>query len=274
MEALAWASVVTGKAEYASKAREYLLAWARTNQPEGNPINETKLEPLFVADDLVGSGFTPDDRKTVDDYLRAIAAAEERSGAQGKATSHNNWHSHRIKIVGLIGYVLHDAPLIAWASDAYHRQIATNLKPDGSSFDFHERDALHYHLYDIEPLLALAEAAKQNDGADWFHEKSSEGTSLAQSVAWVIPFATGEKTHGEFVHSRVAFDRKRAQAGEAGYAAGTPFDPRTARAVFEAATAWEPDTYRPLALRLLAPPDKTPALRFGSWRMVVQEARR
>ena len=274
MEALAWAGVMTGKAEYARKAREYLLAWARTNQPDGDPINETKLEPLFVADDLVGAGFAPDDRKTVDDYLRAVAAAEERSGAKGKATSHNNWHSHRIKIVGLIGYALHDATLIAWATDAYRRQIAANLRPDGSSFDFHERDALHYHLYDIEPLLVLAEAARQNDGADWFHEKSAQGTSLAQSVAWVVPFATGEKTHGEFVHSRVAFDRKRAQAGEKGYAPGTPFDPRTARTVFEAATVWEPDTYRPLALRLLAPEGKIPAARFGSWRMVVQEARR
>ena len=272
--ALAWAWAVTGKKEYGDKARAFILAWAKTNIASGNPINETKLEPLFVAYDLVRAGFAPDDRKTVEAYFRSVAASEQGTAKKGTATQMNNWHSHRIKTVGLIGFVLHDAVLIKWADDAFHTQIEVNLLADGSSWDFHERDALHYHLYDLEPLLTLAQAARQNNGADWFHYKSPKGASLAQSVAWTMPYATGEKTHGEFAHSRVAFDQKRAQAGEKGYAAGTPFEPRAARTVFEKASLWEPDKYRPLALRLLAPPDKSPAKRFGSWQMVVQEARR
>ena len=272
MEALAWAGAVTGQAKYAEKARAFVLAWAKTNKPSGNPINETKLEPLFVAYDLTKAGFAPDERKTVETYLRRVAEAEQNSIKPGKGTAQNNWHSHRIKIVGLIGFVLSDAALSAWAKSAYQKQIATNLRPDGSSMDFEDRDALHYHVYDVEPLLSVAQAARQSDGANWYNYQSPSKTSLAQSVAFLAPYATGEKTHAEFVGSKVAFDKKRAEAGEKGYQAGTLFEPTEARRVFERALVWQP-SYTPLAL-MLAFDRKTPAKRFGSWQMVVQEARR
>ncbi len=273
--ALAWAWAVTGKKEYADKARAFLLAWAKTNVSAGNPINDTKLEPLFVAYDLVGAGFAPSDKNIVDDYFRAIALAGQESIKKGKGTSTNNWNSHRIKTVGLIGFALHDAPLIAWTTEAYQKQVAVNLRPDGSSMDFEDRDALHYHIYDLEPLLTVALAARQNDKkADWFHYESPKNTSLAKSVAWLAPYATGEKQHKEFVNSKVAFDRKRAEAGEKGYAPGTIADPRSTRSVMEDASVWEPDKYKAVALKLLAPEGQAPAKRFGSWQMVVAESRR
>jgi hypothetical protein len=43
-----------------------------------------------------------------------------------------------------------------------------------------------------------------------------------------IAFYHGAKTHGEFVNSTVAFDKKRAANGEKGYAAGTLFEPKMA----------------------------------------------
>lgn len=64
--------------------------------------------------------------------------------------------------MGLIGFVLHDEPLIDRTVAAYKEQIDHNLLPDGSSYDFHERDALHYHIYDITPLLTLAIAARNS----------------------------------------------------------------------------------------------------------------
>lgn len=273
--ALAWAWAVTGKKDYADKARAFLLAWAKTNVSAGNPINDTKLEPLFVAYDLVGAGFTPSDKKIVDDYFRAIALAEQESIKKGKGTSTNNWNSHRIKTVGLVGFALHDAPLVAWTTEAYQKQVAVNLRPDGSSMDFEDRDALHYHIYDLEPLLTVALAARQNDKkADWFHYQSPKDTSVAKSVAWLVPYATGEKQHKEYVNSKVAFDRKRAEAGEKGYAPGTIADPRSTRSVMQDASVWEPDKYRALALKLLAPEGQMPPKRFGSWQMVIDEARR
>ena len=273
MENLAWASAVTGEKKYVDKAREFILAWAKVSKPSGNPINETKLDALLIAYDLTKAGFDGDDRKTVDSYLRAIAAAEQKSIKPGSGTATNNWHSHRIKIVGLIGFALPDTALIKWASDAYQKQIATNLRPDGSTLDLALRDALHYQTYDLEPLLCVAQAAQQNSGADWFHYQSPKKTSLAKSVAFLVPYATGEKTHAEYVHSTVAFDKKRADAGEKGYASGTLFDPKQARTVFELSAFWEPK-YAPLAVKLLAAGGETPPKRFGSWQMVINEARR
>jgi hypothetical protein len=35
-------------------------------------------------------------------------------------------------------------------------QLQKELMPDGSSIDFKLCDALHYHVYDMEPLLAFS----------------------------------------------------------------------------------------------------------------------
>lgn len=218
--ALGYAYEITGDARYADKARAYVLAWAAVNQPTGDPIDETNLEPLFVAYDQTRGTFPGDDRNAADAYLRRVVAAE--LGAK-KVT--NNWQSHRLKVIGLAAYVLKDDPLIAQALQAYRDHVTENLLPDGSTFDFHERDALHYHVYDLEPLLALAIAAR-NNGTDLYHYTGKEGGSLQKSVAFLIPFCTGERQHHEFVNSKVPFDRKRAANGEKGYIIGHLFTPQ------------------------------------------------
>ena len=52
LEALGWAYAGTSKSVYAMAARRIILGWAGINQPNGMPVDETKLEPLFVAYDL------------------------------------------------------------------------------------------------------------------------------------------------------------------------------------------------------------------------------
>jgi hypothetical protein len=46
-------------------------------------------------------------------------------------------------------------------------------------------------------------------------------------VEWLLPYLDGRQTHAEFVNSTVDFDRRRAQNGEAGYKAGTLFEPKS-----------------------------------------------
>jgi hypothetical protein len=43
----------------------------------------------------------------------------------------------------------------------------------------------------------------------------------------MVPYMTGEKTHGEFVNSTVPFDQQRAKNHEKGYEAGTLFKPES-----------------------------------------------
>ncbi|MCZ6914236.1 MAG: alginate lyase family protein, partial [Rickettsia endosymbiont of Ixodes persulcatus] len=116
-----------------------------------------------------------------------------------------------------------------WAIDTYKNQIAKNLNADGSSYDFHERDALHYHIYDVDPLMVAATIMYRDKRFNAYGYKAETGSSLKGSVDWLVPFFTREKTHAEWVNSKSSFDKKRAANGEKGYIAGTLFKPEEAR---------------------------------------------
>lgn len=266
--ALGFAYAVTREAKYADAAGRFLLAWAGANVSSGDPIDDTGLEPFIVCYDLVGSTCSTPDRKRIDAYLRQVADAEIRSFNPKSGTGRNNWNSHRVKIIGMVGFALDDRRLIDHAVAAFKAQIDQNLEPDGSSLDFHERDALHYHCYDLEPLLTLAIIAKQA-GIDLYSHRSPRGASLARSVQFLVPYCDGSQTHAEFVHSKVAFDRKRAESRDARYKAGTPFDPRAGRSTLELAAYFDP-ALKPLVLRLSG----GEAEHFPTWRMVLNEVQR
>jgi hypothetical protein len=143
LSALGYSYAVTSNRVYSAAAKRLILAWASTNEPNGQAIDETKLEPLFVAYDLTQSAFSVQERAVADAWLRRIARAELAAVHAGSVTAFNNWNSHRLKIIGLIGFLLDDRPLVTHAVQGFRKQIERNLRPDGSSFDFHERDALH-----------------------------------------------------------------------------------------------------------------------------------
>ena len=64
LHALGWVFAVTSHSNYAAAARRIILRWAGVNQPTGQPIDETKLEPLLVACDLTRSTFSATEWKT------------------------------------------------------------------------------------------------------------------------------------------------------------------------------------------------------------------
>lgn len=218
---------ITEQQQYLDKAIEFMLAWARINHPGGNPINDTNLDPLIEAYQIIKQHIPRDAHQEILAWLKATATAEIESTPknQNKGTAFNNWNSHRLKIIGEIGFATGDNKFQQFAIEGLKKQLAVNLLPDGSSIDFKLRDALHYHVYDLEPLLTLSIAIKRATGEDFYNYQSETGSSLKKSVEWLVPFLTGEKTHEEFVHSTVDFDLKRANNGEAGYQKGTLFNP-------------------------------------------------
>jgi len=258
IEALGWAWAVTEDGRYASKAREFMLAWAAVNHPDGDAINETKFEPFIVSYDLLRGTFSGADRQRVDDWLRTKATVlwDSHRGLT------ENWYSHRLKIVGLTGWTIGDQTLVNDAVDGFHKQINRNIKADGATTDYYKRDALHYHIYDVEPLLTLARAAARS-GQDLFDYSATNGATLKSGVDFVVPFANGSKTHLEFVHSTVPFDLKRARDGEREYAPH-PWKPRTAVELFSDA-AWFRPEYGELAATLAGQPGET----FFNWQMVI-----
>lgn len=268
VEALGWADAVTGEAPYAAKAKQFLVAWAKVNESRGDPIDDTGLEGMIVAYDLIHATCDASESRTIEKWLRQVADAEVASGKSKKVTSTiNNWHSHRLKIVGLIGLTLKDAKLTEYVTGAFHELADHNLYPDGSTYDFHERDALHYHCYDLEPLLTLAIAARQAGLGDWYAWQAPKGGSIAKSVAFLVPYCRGDQKHAEWVHSKVEFDRKRAESGDPHYKAGTPFEPKSGRRTLELAAFFDP-SLNELVVKLSG----AKATRFATWQQVLNAA--
>jgi hypothetical protein len=256
--ALAWAWAVTGDERYARKGREFIAAWARVNRTDGNPINETKLEPLIEAYDLLRGSFDADGRARIDRWLddRAMAVWNDPQ------VRRENWQSHRLKVVGMIAATTGSESLWLIADKGFKDQIGTNFDASGESVDFKRRDALHYHLYAVQPLLTLACVA-QSKGERLFDYQASNGATLRESVEFVEPFATGRKKHMEFADSEVSFDRKRGAAGEKSFAQ-KPWSPRASIRLFAEAGCLDP-TYDKLATEVAGSP-RSP---YVSWRSVL-----
>lgn len=240
--ALAFAYRIKTDERYLKKAEEFLTQWAAKNKPSGDPIDETTLDNAFEAYDLIKDKLALPNKNVVENWFRAVAKAEIDFPRmkKGRITAINNWNSHRLKIVGEIAWVLSDETLKAYTLENLKTQLAANLNPDGTSFDFLERDALHYHAYDLEPLTKLAIILKRGTGTDFYNYETEKGASIAKSVRFFAPYVSGEKTHEEFVNTKVQFDRDRAKNGEKGYASGTIFNASEGTEAISQAAWFEP----------------------------------
>jgi len=266
---LAIAYVVEGNKSYLQKAGEYITAWATVNQPQGNPINDTKFEDLFFAYDLIKNDVSTEQKSTINSWLEKMANAEIKTALpKTKKTSYNNWNSHRLKTIGLIAYMLNNNTYKAFIDIELPAQIEKNLLPDGSGIDFHERDALHYHVYTLEPLISLATVLKRATGKDFYHYTSPSGASIKKSIDFLIPFVSGEKTHGEYVNSTVAFDKKRADNKEPGFQIGAPFKQTAGVGVLVEAAYFEPSCMA--VVRKVLNTSAT----YPTWEAVINEVRK
>lgn len=238
---LAIAFAVEGNKNYLQKAAKYVKSWAIVNKPQGNPINDSKFEDLFFAYDLIKRSLSENDQKTIDSWLEKMADEEIRTALpKTKKTSFNNWNSHRLKVIGMIAYLLNNDKYKKYIAEELPEQIEKNLLPDGSGIDFNERDALHYHIYTLEPLISLATVVKRATGKDYYHYIAPSGASIEKSIHFLIPFVSGEKLHPEFVNSTVPFDKKRADNKEAGYEIGAAFKRTTGIQVLIQASYFDP----------------------------------
>ena len=251
--AVAWR--LSGRPELLRQVARYLDAWARTYQPDFNPIDETNLAELFQAYALTRDALPPATRNAMAALIRRIAEGY-LAHLQAKAGSTyindvNNWQSHRIKLLATSAAALGDPRLLAAARERLMIQVAANLHPDGSTVDFAQRDALHYVTYDLEPLVQAALALAPYGKDNLLEARSSTGSSLSAALDWLAPYAEGRRTHQEFVHTSEPFDIERRQAGLKGY--GGAWDPHNSAALYAYAAQLLPK-YRPLAERLGAAP--------------------
>jgi len=237
MLAFGMAYRLTGDARYLRASERFLTAWRAVYKVSFNPIDETDLDQMILAYDLTRTGLSHPTQEKMESFLRAMAEGYLDKIAHEKTEDPANWQSHRIKLITLASHAVGDADLMARARRAFQRQVSVNIKPDGSVVDFYKRDALHYVVYDLEPLTTAALAAKAH-GEDWFHAATPGSPCVELAIDWLTPFALGQKTHDEFVHSVVAFDAARARAGLKGYAG--PWEPGTSLHLYQLAALADP----------------------------------
>ncbi len=240
LEALGEAYKASNDEKYADKAKEYLLAWAKVNHSTGNPINDAQLYNVINTYALIKDSDAikndPDSQKKIESYLKSIANTELKSTWFNMS---QNWNAHRIELIADVGFATNDKSLISQSMKLYKDFLGVNINSDGSTLDFHTRDALHYHNYDLQPLLRLAEVAGRNGYPGMFDYTTPNGGSLRKAVDFEIPYITGTKSHIEFKNSIIAFDRQRAEAGVKGMAVA-PFNPKKAQYIIELATELDP----------------------------------
>ena len=250
--ALAWQA--SADPRWLTALARYLDAWTESYQVSFNPIDETDLDALIDSYAITARSLPATTRQQTATFLRNMAKGYIQRIRQAKTplsgTFINNWNSHRIKLITLSAVALQDEAMLKTASELYLQHIANNISAQGETWDFQERDALHYVTYDLQPLVTAALAARRHN-RNWLPEKGANGASLQAALNWLTPYADGSKTHEEFVHSNVPFDAKRREAGLPGYSG--QWDPKNATELFHLAARLD-GRYTPIALQLAPTP--------------------
>lgn len=251
--------------DYETFIRRFVHAWATTYIPTGNPINENKLEAVFCGYYLTKSGFEAATRDTIESWMKNMA------GKIDQATSTNNWETKRFKILGEIGLACGDTAWMHVAVERYKSYIPNAIRDDGSTDDFHKRDAVSYHCGALGPLLVFCLIAEQMqiriEGATTYEWQADNGGSVKKAVHFFDPYIAGEKTHMEFVNSTVAFDKQRCDAGIERYCPHL-WEPSEAADEYELVAGFEPAYSTETLVDLL----NSSATEYPTWLTVLTKA--
>ncbi|VVE21507.1 alginate lyase family protein [Pandoraea anhela] len=251
LQAMAWRLCAPGEGEpHLARATAYVTQWLGAYRPSFNPIDETELATWIIGFDLIQSQLSSQTIAAMRAFGGELADGYSQIPHKvgDPSTGLNNWHSHRVKLAVAGAFVSGDASRIATARERFFSHAQQNIHDDGSTYDFHQRDAMHYVVYTLEPMLTAATMAAAH-GEDWYGASRLKGR-LAHALAWLLPYATGEKVHEEFVHSSVPFDARRAAAGVPGYAG--MWNPAASATVYTIAAQLD-DRFRPVAEKRAAP---------------------
>jgi hypothetical protein len=230
-----------------------LLSWARAYRPTGNPIDEWFFVPLLQAVDLVAWSLAPGEQAALRDWTQAFATSGDRfydRKAAGNSARANNWMARRLLIRAVACTVAGDAAGRAEMPGMLCDFVARNFvagpsgQRDGRTFDFVQRDALHYHVAAVQPLVEVALYAPD------LVDRTAHAAVLS-GLEFIRPFFLGHAEHVEFARTSVAFDRERRDDGNPAFR-DAPWQPargrvllRLARAAFPQIRAWTEDIVGP-----------------------------
>ncbi len=212
-------------------ARDLLVSWANVNVPTGQPIDESKLDEMVWAYDLVRCDVSRADRDAIERWLRHLLAKKD-AWQFGPGSDRNNHHTHQLKLQILIAAALNDTARVRnyLAQAREHARVNLDAR-DGVSQDYRERDALHYHAYNLEAWSEI----------ELVTPCCGDAVAASAHFLW-RKIVAGDVDH-QFASSQVAIDQRRADAGHA-YLADRYDSARATRAalVFFTGRCAPPDT--------------------------------
>lgn len=236
LRALTWCYVIGQEELYGRKAADYLIAWADKYVPSGNDVNDNKLEFCFFAADVLQPILNESEKVEIFRWLTAIADAQRTRWKNGGA---GNRMANRLKMVLMYSLHVENPEYKSWADEKLSLLMDEAFFPDGTTSDFHQRDAMHYHVSCVNNFLKVG-LLYRVFGEDIYSRVNLRGGSVKKSVDFVIPYALGEKIHPEWVHTKVDLDRRRWLSGDPYYKPGKPWDPSGAGSMFRIGAVFDP----------------------------------
>ncbi|WES66717.1 alginate lyase family protein [Superficieibacter sp. HKU1] len=199
------------------KLVSYFNEWLTVYNPNFNPIDETKFDTLFFSYYKIRSSLTQSERNLFDSKIKYWAEGYlKRINGPFLKNSDNNWQSHRIKLLTIMGVSLHNDEIFNETKLLYLKQLKDNIDSNSVTLDYKQHNAIRYAIYDLLPLLQAASYARLK-GDSWIDMQINGKKKLIDATKWVLPYATGEKKHMEFENSNKSLDIKRKEYNVYGY---------------------------------------------------------
>jgi hypothetical protein len=223
-------------------AASALLSWAGVYRPTGNPIDEWFFVPLLQAVDLVAWSLPAGTQATLLDWAKGFAISGDRffeRVGSGNSARANNWMARRLLVRTVACTVAGDGAMRAATPELLRDFVARNYvagpsgERDGRTFDFMQRDALHYHVAAVHPLVEVTLYAPDLAGR-------AVRAAVLSGLEFLRPFFLGEREHVEFARTSIAFDRERRDDGNPVFQ-NAPWDPARARVLLRLARAAFPE---------------------------------
>jgi hypothetical protein len=215
-----------------------LRAWERVYRPTGHPINEWFFVPLLQAVDLVADGEHDELRAWAGDFGvsgdRFYARKAERDSSRA-----NNWMARRLLIRTVASTVAGDdaaraaMPRLLGEFTTRNYVPGPSGEPGGRTVDFGQRDALHYHMAAVQPLIEVLLYAPGL-------VSPQVRAAVLSGIEFIRPFFLGLREHIEFAATSIAFDRERRDDGNPVFQ-NAPWDPARGRALLRLARAVFPE---------------------------------
>lgn len=219
---------VTDDPIYLEHADAIISAWLKTYQPDFNPINESNLEQLFLAADILDTAM-PAPLFAQWQAFAARLSTGYLAEIDKHAASADNRQSARIKLAALAAYVTADSGAIGHVESAFTAQLAANIQSDGTAATFARHDALRTVVVDLQSLVIAALAAHDH-GENWYGITASSGASMQGALHWLSLYANGAQTNQEYAATSVPADSDHRDAGTPGYSGS--WSPATSAQLF------------------------------------------